>query len=153
MATVTLRDENRRLECPPNGTVLQVVGGPDEFQGQRFWALSGFGWFNETYLAFHHEGFPPYPEREELADQGLIAYVGPDQGLWLMKADGSDRHRINRGPVLTQPQPARKKLIELPSKNALQQLSILTFARTRKSNVLSLGEMLRIQSRIPVTWT
>ena len=81
-----------------------VVGGPDESEAGRYWALSGFGWFSEEHLAFDHEGQPPHPERVELANQGLIAFVGPDQGLWLMNADGTDRHRINRGPVLGQPQ-------------------------------------------------
>ncbi|MEX2239048.1 MAG: hypothetical protein WEB00_16135, partial [Dehalococcoidia bacterium] len=95
---------NPRLACPPNGTVVQIVGGPVEFEESLFWATSGFGWLNEIYLTFDHEGSPPYPERPELADEGLIAFVGADQGLWLMDADGTDRRRINRGPVLSQPQ-------------------------------------------------
>ncbi|MPZ23137.1 MAG: hypothetical protein GEU28_06245, partial [Dehalococcoidia bacterium] len=92
-----------RLPCIENGTVLMVVGGPDQVEGQRFWALSGFGWFNERYLTFHHEGRPPYPTDLQRVDDRLIAYVGPDRGLWVMGSDGSDARRLNRGPVVGTP--------------------------------------------------
>jgi alpha-tubulin suppressor-like RCC1 family protein len=100
----TSLDENRISGCAEPGTVLMVVGGPDVLAGERFWALSGFGWVSEQALRFHHEGAPPYPQREELVEQGLIAFVGNDRGLWLMGADGSERRRINRGPVIGEPQ-------------------------------------------------
>ena len=86
--------------CPPDGAVLMVVGGPDESEAGRYWALSGFGWFSEEHLRFDYEGQPALPGAGRACQPGADCRSwGRTQGLWLMNADGTDRHRINRGPV------------------------------------------------------
>ena len=52
------------------------------------------GWVAEDWLKFHHEGSPFWPPRPELAAAGLIAYIGKDNGVWLMNADGSDQRLL-----------------------------------------------------------
>jgi Tol biopolymer transport system component len=86
------------INCLPDGFVARTGGNPNTVQtapvhadGHWWWYLMGQGWAAEDWLAFHHEGEFPYPARSELADKGLIAFLGDDQNVWVMNADGSGR--------------------------------------------------------------
>jgi Tol biopolymer transport system component len=92
------------MNCLPDGFVARlgrgIVGGgggeamPINADGHWWWYLMGQGWAAEDWLAFHHEGGLPYPLRSELAGAGLIAYIGADQNVWVMNADGSGQRTI-----------------------------------------------------------
>jgi Tol biopolymer transport system component len=56
----------------------------------------GQGWAADEFLAFHHQGGVPWPERPDLENAGLIAYIGPDSNIWLMNADSSRQRAIVR---------------------------------------------------------
>jgi len=90
------------LNCLPDGFIAQLsfggIGGgvamPVSADGHWWWYLLGQGWAAEEWLTFHHEGGIPYPMRPELATAGLIAYIGSDQNVWVMNADGSGQRMI-----------------------------------------------------------
>jgi Tol biopolymer transport system component len=85
------------VNCLPDGFIGRLgygvnIGGqemPVFADGHWWWYLLGQGWSAEDWLVFHHEGEFPYPGRPELAAAGLIAYIGQDQNVWVMSADGS----------------------------------------------------------------
>ena len=84
------------LNCLPDGFVGRIStepwmkeSMPVQADGHWWWSLVGQGWVAEDWLAFHHEGDAPYPQRPELAGLGLIAYIGTDSNVWVMRADGS----------------------------------------------------------------
>ena len=86
---------NPVLNCLPDGFTGWLGdgawGGPQPVyaDGHWWWNMLGQGWVAEDWLAFHHAGGYPWPERPDLADAGSIAYIGPDNNVWLMRADGS----------------------------------------------------------------
>jgi Tol biopolymer transport system component len=91
------------VNCLPDGFIARLGYGvnltsqemPVNADGHWWWYLLGQGWAAEDWLAFHHEGDMPYPARPELTNAGLIAYIGLDQGVWLMNADGSGQRLIS----------------------------------------------------------
>ena len=104
------------MNCLPDGFIARLgygvtLGGqqmPVNTGGHWWWYLVGQGWAAEDWLAFHHEGGMPYPVRSELAGGGLIAYIGADQNLWVVNADGSGPRVIatrgNEQQSFSQPQ-------------------------------------------------
>ena len=89
------------LNCLPEGFIGRIESaGPDKIlqpvvlDGHSWWYMVGQGWLSEQWLAFHHEGGAFWPPRPDLAGAGLIAYIGPDNAVWLMNADGSGGHAI-----------------------------------------------------------
>ena len=92
------------MNCLPDGFIARLGYGvtlsgqqmPVNADGHWWWYLLGQGWAAEDWLAFHHDGGMPYPVRDELAGAGLIAYIGADQNLWVMNADGSEARVIAR---------------------------------------------------------
>src|SRR2546425_1614885 len=90
------------LNCLADGFVgrLDVNGWgagtslPVNSEGRWWWHIVGQGWAADEFLAFHHQGGLPWPERPNLANAGLIAYLGSDNGIWLLNADGSNQHSI-----------------------------------------------------------
>ena len=91
------------INCLPDGFIgrLDASGWgrttiPVLESGRWWWHILGQGWAAEEWLTFHHQGGIPWPERLDLATAGLIAYIGTDNGLWLMNADGR-----NSRPVLS----------------------------------------------------
>jgi hypothetical protein len=90
------------LNCLPDGFVgrLDAFGlayqatAPVFADGRWWWHIVGQGWAAEEFLTFHHQGALPWPERPDLANDGLIAYFGSDNSIWLMNADGSHQRPI-----------------------------------------------------------
>jgi Tol biopolymer transport system component len=90
------------LNCLPDGFIARLGYGellsgqamPVYADGHWWWYLLGQGWAAEDWLVFHHEGGFPYPVRSELAGAGLIAFIGADQNVWVMNADGSGQRII-----------------------------------------------------------
>src|SRR5438093_3460947 len=90
------------LNCLSDGFVgrLDVNGWgagtspPVTSDGRWWWHIVGQGWAADEFLALDHQGGFPWPERADLANAGLIAYVGSDGGIWLMNADGKNPHPI-----------------------------------------------------------
>jgi len=90
------------MNCLPDGFIARLGYGvtlsgqqmPVNADGHWWWYLLGQGWAAEDWLAFHHEGGMPYPARSELAGAGLIAYIGADQNIWVMTADGNGQRII-----------------------------------------------------------
>jgi Tol biopolymer transport system component len=93
------------LNCLPDGFIGRLDGYgwgrgttlPVNADGRWWWHIVGQGWAADEFLAFHHQGGLPWPEQPDLANAGLIAYVGRDNGIWLMSADGRDAHNIVGG--------------------------------------------------------
>jgi hypothetical protein len=89
------------LNCLPDGFVARIgddrwrqqVAQPVQADGHWWWYLFGQGWAAEDWLTFHRQGDIFYPKRPELAAEGLIAYLGADNNLYLMSADGTG-HRL-----------------------------------------------------------
>jgi hypothetical protein len=90
------------LNCLPDGFIGRLSNGggyepgtgPVNADGHWWWYMVGQGWVAEDWLAFHHEGSAFWPPRSDLSGAGLIAYIGNDNSIWLMNADGSDQHQI-----------------------------------------------------------
>ena len=90
------------LNCLPDGFVGwldSTVWGdktslPVNAEGRWWWRITGQGWAADEWLTFHHRGGYPWPERRDLAGSGLIAYIGSDNGLWLVNADGSGERQL-----------------------------------------------------------
>jgi len=90
------------LNCLPDGFVGRLGGYPGDAtempvleDGHWWWRLLGQGWVAEDWLAFHHAGGFPWPERPDLAAAGLIAYQnGKDGSIWLVNADGSSPRKL-----------------------------------------------------------
>jgi len=97
------------LNCLPDGFIGRLSAGgtyepppiPVQADGHWWWYMVGQGWVAEDWLAFHHEGSPFWPPRTDLAGSGLIAYVGKDNNVWLMNADGSGQHLLATGSGVT----------------------------------------------------
>ena len=70
---------------------------PVNADGRWWWHIVGQGWAADEFLAFHHQGGLPWPQRPDLANAGLMAYIGRDNGIWLMNADGSNARAIVAG--------------------------------------------------------
>ncbi len=89
------------LNCLPDGFIGRLSteawgeGGPGPFfaDGHWWWQMVGQGWLAQDWLASHHEGGFPWPQRLELAGD-LLAYLGRDGNLWLMNADGSGQRLL-----------------------------------------------------------
>ncbi len=73
------------LNCLPDGFVGRLdaiwLGWSDKTlpvntDGRWWWHIVGQGWAADEFLAFHHQGGLPWPERPDLANAGLIAYIG-----------------------------------------------------------------------------
>jgi Tol biopolymer transport system component len=82
------------VSCLENGFVGLVVADPDETRGTKWWNLAGQGWAPEDSLGPHHLGDPPYPARPELREAGYILYVAPDDDVWLMNGDGTNKRKV-----------------------------------------------------------
>jgi len=89
------------LNCLTDGFVARIIdqpyaerSSPVFADGHWWWYLLGQGWAAEDWLAFHHQGGLPYPPRPELAGAGLIAYIGTDNNVWVMSADGSGQRLL-----------------------------------------------------------
>ena len=97
------------LNCLPDGFVgkLDAFGldykspAPVLADGRWWWHIVGQGWAAEEFLAFDHQGGIPWPERPDLANSGLIAYMGADNSIWLMNANGSEQRPIVGSPGQT----------------------------------------------------
>ena len=92
------------INCLPDGFIgrLDASGWgrttiPVLENGRWWWHILGQGWAADEWLTLHHQGGIPWPERPELASAGLVAYIGTDNGIWLMNADGSSARRIRGG--------------------------------------------------------
>jgi len=94
------------MNCLPDGFIGRLDGFnywdkasiPVSADGRWWWHIVGQGWAAEDWLAPHHQGGIPWPERPDLADAGLIAYMATDSSIWLMNADGSDQRSIVGSP-------------------------------------------------------
>lgn len=89
------------LNCLPEGFIGRLASGanyepaaPVQADGHSWWYLVAQGWVAEDWLAFHHEGSAFWPPRTDLSGAGLIAYIGADNNIWLMNADGSDQRLL-----------------------------------------------------------
>ena len=90
------------LNCLPDGFVGRLESTiwadktslPVNTDGRWWWHLAGQGWAADEWLTLHHQGGIPWPERPDLGGSGLIAYIGTDNGIWLMDADGTDRRFV-----------------------------------------------------------
>ena len=90
------------LNCLPDGFVGLVDGNswgigtslPVNSDGRWWWHIVGQGWAADEFLAFHHQAGLPWPERPDLANAGLIAYLRSDNSVWLMDADGSNARAL-----------------------------------------------------------
>jgi WD40 repeat protein len=85
------------INCLPDGFIgrLDASGGgratiPVLESGRWWWHILGQGWAAEEWLTFHHQSGIPWPGRPDLANAGLIAYIGADNGLWVVNADGGN---------------------------------------------------------------
>lgn len=83
------------VNCLPDGFIGRLDEGkwrdsgvPVYESGHWWWQISGQGWVAEDWLAFYADAAYPFPQRPELADAGLIAFVRED-GIGVMNADGS----------------------------------------------------------------
>src|SRR3990172_7943822 len=90
------------INCLPDGFVGRLRQGdqqqmPVSADGHWWWNIAGVGWVAEDWLAFHHEGGLPWPQRPELAGAGLIAFMRNDGAIWLMNADGSGQRQLVPG--------------------------------------------------------
>ncbi len=90
------------LNCLPDGFFGWLEGSvwgdktslPVNADGRWWWRIVGQGWAADEFLTFHHQGDLPWPERPNLANAGLIAYLGADNGSWLMNADGTGQRNL-----------------------------------------------------------
>ena len=93
------------MNCLPDGFVGRLDGFnywnkasiPVSADGRWWWHVVGQGWAADEWLTLHHQGGIPWPERADLANASLIAYIGRDNGIWLMNADGGNSHNIVGG--------------------------------------------------------